>query len=89
METKYVLDNGWYRFIETSHANPGKMYVLIKTHKVGNLVRLITSGCGTVIACLYIFVEKCLYSEILKIESRVKDSSEMLTIIDNLIKVTN
>ena len=35
---------------------------------------------------LSIFVEKCLYSVVLKIESRVKDTSEMLTIIDNLNK---
>ena len=33
-----------------------------------------------------IFVEKCLYSEVEKIESRVKDTSETLTIIDNLNK---
>ena len=32
----------WYRFIETSHASPGKIYGLIKTHKVGNPVRVIT-----------------------------------------------
>ena len=62
------------------------MYSLIKTHKVGNPVRVITSGCRTAIENLSIFVEKCLYSEVLKIESRVKDASEMLTIIDNLNK---
>ena len=47
---------------------------------------MITSGCGTAIENLSIFVEKCLYTELLKIESRVKDASEMLTIIDNLNK---
>ena len=62
------------------------MYGLVKTHKVGNPVRVITSGCGTAKENLSIFVEKCLYSEVLKIESRVKDTSEMLTIIDNLNK---
>ena len=34
------LDNSWCIFIKTSYANPGKMYGLIKTHKVGNLVRV-------------------------------------------------
>ena len=34
------------------------------------------------------FLENRLYSEVLKIESRVKDISEMLTIIDNLKKNT-
>ena len=47
---------------------------------------MITSGCGTAIENVSIFVGKCLYSELLKIESRVKDTSEMLTIIDNLNK---
>ena len=50
----------------------------------GNHVRVITSGFRTAIENLSIFVEKCLYSEVLKIESRIKDSSEMLTILDNL-----
>ena len=62
------------------------MYGLVKTHKVGNPVRVTTSGSGTAIENLSIFVEKCLYSECLKIESRVKDISQMLTIIDNLNK---
>ena len=63
------------------------MYGLIKTHKVGNPVRVITSGCGTAIEHLSIFVEKCSYSEVLKTESRLKDTSEMFTvIIDNLNK---
>ena len=81
-----VLNNSWCRFIETSHVNPGKMYGLIKTHNVGNPVRVITNGCRAAIENLAICVEKCLYSEVLKIESRVKDTSEMLTIINNLNK---
>ena len=35
---------------------------------------------------LIYFMRKCLYSEIIKIESRVKVTSEMLTINDNLNK---
>ena len=62
------------------------MYGFIKTHKVDNRVRVITSGCGTAIENLSIFIDKCLYSVVLKIESRVKDTSEMLTIIDSLNK---
>ena len=81
-----VLDNSWCRFVEISPANPGKMYCLIKTHKVGNPFGVITSVCGTAIENVSIFVEKCLYSEVLKIESRVKDTSGMLIIIDNLNK---
>ena len=81
-----VLDNRWCRFIGTSHAKRGKVYGLTKTHKVGNPVRVITSGSCTLIENLSIFVKKCLYSEVLKTESRVIDTSEMLTIIDNLNK---
>ena len=62
------------------------MYGLVKTHKVVNPIRVIISGCGKAIEKLSIFVEKCLYSEVLKIESRVKDTSEILTIVDNLNK---
>ena len=60
------------------------MYGLVKSHQEGKLVRVITSGCGTAIENLSIFVEKCLYSEILNTECRVQDTSEMLTIIGNL-----
>ena len=56
-----------------------KFLIRIANH---NLVRVTTSGCGTAIEDLSIFVEKCLYSEVLKIDSRAKDSSEMLPIID-------
>ena len=62
------------------------MHSLIKIHKVDNPVRVMTSACGTAIENLSVFVGKCLYSEVLEIESRVKDTSEMLTIIGNLNK---
>ena len=39
-------------------------FINIKIHKVGDPVRVITSGCGTAIENLSIFVEKCLYSEV-------------------------
>ena len=74
----------WSRYIKPSNSNPGKTYGLVKNHKEGNPIRVITSGCGTAIQNLSIFVEKCLYSEVLNIECRVQDTSEMLTIIDNL-----
>ena len=44
---KEVIDNNWKRFINPTNSNPGKMYGLVKTHKVNNPVRLITSGCST------------------------------------------
>ena len=62
------------------------MHCLIKIHKEDNPVRVITSRCGTAIENLSVFVGKCLYSEVLEIESRLKDTSDMLTIIGNLNK---
>ena len=58
----------------------------MKTHKLGYPVRIIASGCGTAIENLSVSVQQYLYPEALKIESRVKDTSAMLTIIDSLNK---
>ena len=55
---------------------------LVKTPKADNPIRVITSGCGTAVENLSIFAEKCLFPELLKIESRVQDTSEMLDFID-------
>ena len=80
MKRNGVLNDSWSRFIKPSSSTPGKMYGLVKTHKV----RVITSGCGTAIENLSTFVGECLYSEVLSIECRFQDKSEVLTIIDNL-----
>ena len=58
------------------------MYELIKMHKGNNPVRVITSGCGTAIEYWTIFVEKYLYKEVNKIDSRIKDTPDMLNITD-------
>ena len=81
-----VFCKTWQKFIESSHVTPGKMYDLVKTQKVNNPVRVITSGCGTAIENLSIFVERCLYPEVLKIESKIQDTSEMLNFNDFLNK---
>ena len=60
------------------------MYGLNKTHKENNPARVITSGCGTAIEFLSISVEKYLYKEVHKINSTIKDTSEMLHIIDDV-----
>ena len=58
------------------------MYGLIKTHKENNSVRVIASGCGTAIEYLSIFVHKYLYKVVSKIDSMIKDTPDMLNIID-------
>ena len=47
--------------ILNSKARPGTNYVLIKTHKPGNSIRLITSGIGTAVENLSAFTEYFLY----------------------------
>ena len=58
------------------------MYGLIKTHKDNNPVRVLTSGCGTTIEYLSIFVEKYLQKEVNEIGSRIKDTPGMLNTTD-------
>ena len=77
-----VLDKSWSKFIEPSFVVPGKMHGLVKTHKADNPVRVITSGCGTAVENLSILVEKYLFPELLKIESKVQDTSEMPNFLD-------
>ena len=68
-----VLCKTWQKFVELSDVTPGKIYGLVKTHKVNNPVRVITSGCGMAVEDLSVFVERCLYPEVLKNESRIQD----------------
>ena len=60
------------------------MYGLIKTHKGTNPSRVITSGCGTAIEFLSIFVENYSYKEVDKINSRIKDTPNMFNIINDI-----
>ena len=81
---KNIISDKWKEFITPEQPAAGKMYGLVKTHKDGNPVRVITSGCNTAVENLSIFVEKTLYDIISNIPSRIKDSSHMLDIIDEL-----
>ena len=60
------------------------MYELIKTQKENNPARVITSGYATAIEFLSIFVEKYSYTEVDKVNSRIKDTSDMLDITDDI-----
>ena len=84
MYAKKLIDISWKDFIWYESPSVGKMYGLVKTHKVNNPVRIITSGSNKVVENLSIFVEKILYKEVERIPSRIKDTSHMLDIIDNL-----
>ena len=60
------------------------MYDNVKTHKIGNPTRVITSGSKTAIENLSVFVENVLYDIASELPSRIKDANYMLDIIDNL-----
>ena len=55
--SKGVINNNWKRFITPANSAPGKIYGLVKPHKVNNPVRVITSGCNTAIESLSIYIE--------------------------------
>ena len=79
-----AIDENWKRFTKPKYVKPGKMYGMIKTHKESNPARIITSGSGKAVENLSIFVEKCLFSEVLKIDTRMQDTQHMLNIVDDL-----
>ena len=79
-----MIDNNWKRFITPSNSRPGKMYGLVKTHKVNNPVRVITSGCNTAIESLSIYIEHVLFELSEGMSSRIKDSNHLLDIFDNM-----
>ena len=49
------------------------MYGMVKTQKAGNSVRVITSGCNTVVEKLSILVKKTLYPLADRLNSKIKD----------------
>ena len=65
-------------------STPGKMYGNVKTHKIGNPARVITSGCNKAKENLSILVENVLYDIASELPARIKDTNHMLLIIDNL-----
>ena len=78
------ISEKWKKFITVKDSTPAKMYGNVKTHKIGNPTRVITSGCNTAIENLSIFVENVLYDIAIELPSRIKDTNHMLDIIDNL-----
>ena len=79
------LSDNWIDFITSNtDTHPGVNYPLIKTHKDNNPARVITSGCGTPIENLSLFVETYCKIVVESISCRVRDTSHMLDIIDML-----
>ena len=74
----------WKKFITPNNSSAGKMYGMVKTHKNDNPARVITSGCNTAIEKLSILVEKTLYPIADNLPSKIKDTNNILEIIDQL-----
>ena len=70
--------NEWKEFVRPDNCNASKMYGMVKTHKVDNPVRVITSVCNTVVEKLSILVEKTLYPLADRLNSKIIDTNNKL-----------
>ena len=73
--SKGVTDNNWKRFIIPTNSRPGKVYGLVKTHKVNDPVRFITRGYNTAIESLSIYIEHVLLELSEGMPFRIKGSN--------------
>ena len=62
------------------------MYGMVKTHKADNPLRVIASGCDTVLEKLSILVEKALHPLADRFNSKIKDTNDIIEVIDNINK---
>ena len=51
----------WKEFVKHGKCKAGKMYGMVKIHKIDNPVHVISSGCNTAVENLSILVENILY----------------------------
>ena len=82
--SKGEISKQWKDYIINEKAKPGKNATLYKTHKQNNPVRLLTTGCNTAIENLSRFIEKLCAPLVVTIPTRIKDTSHLLEIIDQL-----
>ena len=71
-------------WVLNTKAKPGVAFGNVKTHKLGNPLRLITSCCGTAIENLSAFTEFYLQPLARKLPSCIKDSTDLLNKIEQL-----
>ena len=83
------IDDKWLSYLNpTNDSTPGKMYGLIKTHELCNPVRVITSGCCTIMEKLSSSVETVLFHLANDLPSRIIDTGHMSNIVDELNRST-
>ena len=73
--SKGVIDKYWKRFIIPTNSRPGKMYGLVKSHKVNDPVTFTTSSCNTAIESLSIYIEHVLFELSEGMPFRIKGSN--------------
>ena len=84
---KKEISEKWGEYVINTDAIPGKNATLYKTHKQGNPVRLLTTGCNSAIENLSRFVERVCAPLSDHIPSRIKDSAHLLQTIDSLNEI--
>lgn len=65
------------KFIESANIAPGETYDCLKTQTERNTVIIVISGCVKVVEYLFISAERYFFSKVLRVGSRIKDTSEM------------
>ena len=78
------ISKEWAKYIVNVNAVPGKNSALYQTHKPSNPVRLLATGCNTAIENLSRFIEVVCAPLTNNIETRIRDTSHLLDIIDKL-----
>ena len=79
-----MIGNNCMRFVTVVNSSPSKIYELVKTHKVNNPVRVITSDCNAAIGSLSIYIEHVLLELSENMRFIIKESNHLLDITDNI-----
>ena len=91
--TKWISRNEiskeWAKYIVNEDTVTGKNSALYKTHKPNNPVRLSTTGCNTAIENLSRFIEVVCAPLTNNIETRIRDTSHLLDIIENIRELSS
>ena len=91
--TKWISRNEiskeWAKYIVNEDTVTGKNSALYKTHKPNNPIRLSTTGCNTAIENLSRFIEGVCAPLTNNIETRIRDTSHLLDIIENIRELSS
>ena len=78
------IAKAWHNYIINKQAQLGNNSTLYKTHKEGNPIRLLTTGCNTALGNFSRFIEKTCAPLTNNTDSRINDTEHMLQIICNI-----